>query len=258
MMPGSHGSLPYAQVRMQARLGRRPTAPDVQRLRAASDLASCLQQVRGSPFGRHAGRLAPGMGMHEIDRRLRGEWRAMVAEVARWLPREWQPALRWLEWLPWLPALQKLARAGRAAHWMRDDPVLARVVAAAGAPTTTATVAASIELQPLLAAVTAHGDVTAAWLAHWRRLWPAGSATRRGLDTIVAAVRHAAHVMATLDTANATAESIDALRSALLRSFRRHPLAPEAAVAYLGLEALDLIELRGAVTRRAALSPEAT
>ena len=140
---------------------------------------------------------------------------------------------------------------------MRDDPVLGRIVAVTGAPATGGG-AASTELQPLLVAMSARGDVTAAWLAHWRRLWPAGGATRRGLESIIVAVRRAAAALAASDTATATSDALDALRATLLRSFRRHPLAPEAAVAYLGLEALDLLELRGAVTRRAALSAEAT
>jgi hypothetical protein len=41
----------------------------------------------------------------------------------------------------------------------------------------------------------------------------------------------------------------------LLRIFRRHPLSPAAAVAYLGLEALGLLGLRGGVMRRAVVVP---
>jgi hypothetical protein len=64
-------------------------------------------------------------------------------------------------------------------------------------------------------------------------------------------------VLAAAEAATATADAIDTLRRALLREFRRSSLSPPAAVAYLGLEALDLMELRGAVTRRAALAAEA-
>lgn len=256
MTPGSHGSLPYAQVRMQARVGRRPGEPDLQRMRAASDLSACLQQVRGSALSRHAGRLAPGMGPHELDRRLRAEWRSTVDEVARWLPGDWQPALQWLGWLPWLPALQKLARGGRPAGWMRDDPVLARIVAATLLPAAASRLSTA-PLQPLVNAVAARTDVPAAWLAHWRKLWPAGVDHRRGLTRIVAAVQGTMDVLAAAEAATATADALDTLRRTLLREFRRSSLSPPAAVAYLGLEALDLMELRGAVTRRAALAAEA-
>jgi hypothetical protein len=46
-----------------------------------------------------------------------------------------------------------------------------------------------------------------------------------------------------------------ALSHRLLRIFRRHPLSPAAAVAYLGLEALGLLGLRGGVMRRAVVVP---
>jgi hypothetical protein len=48
-----------------------------------------------------------------------------------------------------------------------------------------------------------------------------------------------------------------ALAQRLLRVFRRNPLSPAAAVAFLGLEALDLLALRGAVLMRAVLAPGA-
>ncbi len=47
----------------------------------------------------------------------------------------------------------------------------------------------------------------------------------------------------------------EALSHRLLRTFRRHPLSPAAAVAYLGLEALGLLGLRGGVMRRAVVVP---
>jgi hypothetical protein len=40
-----------------------------------------------------------------------------------------------------------------------------------------------------------------------------------------------------------------------VRTFRRHPLSPAAAVAYLGLEGLGLLGLRGGVMRRAVVVP---
>ena len=46
-----------------------------------------------------------------------------------------------------------------------------------------------------------------------------------------------------------------ALSLRLLRIFRRHPLSPATAVAYLGLEALGLLGLRGGVMRRAVVVP---
>jgi hypothetical protein len=139
---------------------------------------------------------------------------------------------------------------------MRDDPVLARIVAASLLPAAASRLSTA-PLQPLVNAVAARTDVPAAWLAHWRKLWPAGVDHRRGLTRIVAAVQGTMDVLAAAEAATATADAIDTLRRALLREFRRSSLSPPAAVAYLGLEALDLMELRGAVTRRAALAAEA-
>jgi hypothetical protein len=45
------------------------------------------------------------------------------------------------------------------------------------------------------------------------------------------------------------------LAQRLLRSFRRNPSSPAAAVAFLGLEGLGLLALRGGVLRRAVVEP---
>ena len=246
------GSFGYAQARMQARLGQRVAPEDLQRARAARDLPAYLQQVRTTALARHVARVAPGTDVHEVERRLRGEWGATVEEVARWLPGRWRAATLWLRWLPYLPALQKLARGGRAAAWTREDPVLARIIAVE--PGRRAGVLGSTALQPLQSAVADHGDVTQAWLAHWRALWPDEPAAVAALERLVDAV---ATVAETLGLAPPQASSEDTLRSLggrLLRMFRRHPLSPVAAVAFLGLEALDQHELRGAITMRTALA----
>lgn len=250
-MTGASGTFGYAQARMQARLGRQAGAPGLPQMREARTLVAYLQQVRSSPWARHVARLAPDMDAHDLERRLREEWRATVEEVVRWQPREWHAALRWLGWLPSLPALQKLARGGRTPAWTREDEVLARIVAA---PRDTRAERLDVTpLYPLRRAVADHGDVVDAWLAHWRELWPADAAARTALERLIASTRDTARRLAS----DAVDESQDrALRPyahALRRSFRRHPLSATAAVAYLGLVALDLLELRGAVATRAAL-----
>lgn len=250
-MTGVHGTFGYAQSRMQARLGRQAGVPGLLQMREARTLVAYLQQVRSSPWSRHVARLAPDMDAHDLERRLREEWHSAVEEVARWQPREWQAAVRWLGWLPWLPALQKLARGGRTPAWTREDEVLARIVAA-----TRETRAERLEatpLYPLRQAVAGHGDVVAAWLAHWRGLWTADADEHAGLEGLVASTRRAVRLLASDDAGNATELALRSYAHALRRSFRRHPLSATAAVAYLGLVALDLLELRGAAAVRAAL-----
>jgi hypothetical protein len=247
------GHFAYAQARLQARLGQSSDPADLQRVHAARDLASFIGAVRTTPQRRYATRLAAGMDPHELERHLRYEWVALVEEVARWQPVPWQDAIRWLRWLPYLPALQKLTRGGRPPAWTRADPVLGRIVAIE--PALRGEALADSPLQPLrIALETADGDVTAAWRNHWRTLWPATGRHGPALDRI-------AHDIATLDgksgqaLGGGSAELQRALSQRLLRTFRRHPLSPAAAVAYLGLAALELLGLRGGVMRRAVVTP---
>jgi hypothetical protein len=245
------GRFAYAQARMQARLGQRISSLDLQRSRAARDLPAYLQQVRSTALARHVGRLAADTDVHEIERRLREQWGATVEEVARWLPADWRPATLWLRWLPYLPALQKLARGGRAAAWTREDPLLARVVAAV--PGRRAGVLGATVLAPLQRAVAVHGDVTDAWVDQWRALWPHEPASRMALEQLLQEVVTALRA----DVADAGRSSADGLRTLgqrLLRAFRRRPLSPVAAFAWLGLEALDQLELRGAIAMRKAFT----
>jgi hypothetical protein len=247
------GHFAYSQARLQARLGQSPDPADLQRAHAARDLAGFISAVRTTPQRRYATRLAPGMDPHELERHLRYEWVTLVDEVARWQPSSWQDAIRWLRWLPYLPALQKLARSGRPPAWTRADPVLGHIVALE--PALRGPALAESPLQPLRSALaTADGDVAAAWRKHWRSLWPATSRHSPALELI-------ARDVAALDERSREAsgggspELLRALSLRLLRAFRRHPLSPAAAVAYLGLEAIGLLGLRGGVMRRAVVVP---
>jgi hypothetical protein len=245
------GSFGYAQARWQARFGQRVPTGDLQRARAARDLPAYVQQVRSTSLARHIARIAPDMELHEVERRLREEWSVTVEEVASWLPGPWSAATLWLRWLPWLPALQKLARGGRAAAWTREDPLLARIIAAE--PGRRAGMIGGTALEPLHAAVAAHGDVTAAWLEHWRTLWPGDVESFAAIEQLIRDIALAARALAELPPQTSSEETLAALARRLLRIFRRHPLSPAAAFAYLGLEALDQLELRGAITMRLAL-----
>jgi hypothetical protein len=249
----SRGNFAYSQARLQARLGQRPDTADLQRAQAAGDLASFLAAVRTTSQRRYVPRLAPAMDPHDLERHLRHEWSALVEEVARWQPTPWQAALRWLRWLPYLPALQKLARGGRPPAWTRDDPVLGSIVAAD--PALRAAALAGTPLLPLRPAMESDGRLAAAWLNHWRALWPGGGNAARGLDLIARQVADFDAEMRRAPSANDSRLLEQGLAQRLLRIFRRHPLSPAAAAAYLGLEALALLDLRGGVMRRAILPP---
>jgi hypothetical protein len=247
------GHFAYSQARLQARFGQAADPVAVQSAHAARDLAGFLSAVRTTPQRRYTTRLAPGMDPHELERHLRFEWSTLVDEVARWQPAPWHKAIRWMRWLPYLPALQKLARGGRPPAWTRADPVLGHIVALD--PALRGAALAASPLQPFRRALeTGTGEITSAWLGHWRTLWPAGSRHAGALDRIT-------HDVASLDARLRARDGGDsrelhqALSRRLLRTFRRHPLSPAAAAAYLGLEALGLLVLRGGVMRRAVVVP---
>ena len=249
------GSFAYAQARLQARIGMRAGPADLQRARSTRDFTAFLQLVRSTPQARYVARLAPGMNPHELERRLRDEWQTAVEEVARWQPAAWQDTVRWLRWLPYLAALEKLARGGRAPAWTRMDPVLGRIVAME--PGTRAESLTGTPLQPLQAAMQAEGGIVAAWLQHWRSLWAANATAAAGLERIAREVETLDALLRAAPPSAASDEMQAALAQRLLRVFRRNPLSPAAAVAFLGLEALDLLALRGAVLMRAVLAPGA-
>jgi hypothetical protein len=250
MSAGPMGGFAYAQVRLQARLGAFTGTTDLQRLRATPDLPALLQVARSLPLARHVERLAPGMGVHDLERRLREEWYADVHEVARWQPAAWRETIAWLRWLPLLPLLQKLARGGRAPPWARSDPVVGALIAVE--PRERATAIASTPCAPFAAAFTAQDvSVVETWLGHWRALWPDDPGAKRGLQEIVGRVKHIDHALRTAPARGAAQTLLDQLGEQLVRAFRRHPLTPAAAVAYLGLDAIALMALRGAVAARA-------
>jgi hypothetical protein len=192
------------------------------------------------------------MDPHELERHLRYEWSTLVDEVARWQPAPWQEAIRWMRWLPYLPALQKLTRGGRPPAWTRADPVLGHIVALD--PALRGGALAASPLQPFGPALEAGaGDVT-------QPARPLADAVARG-NRHARAMDRIARDVALLDAKLREAVGGDskelhqALSHRLLRTFRRHPLSPATAVAYLGLEALGLLGLRGGVMRRAVVVP---
>jgi hypothetical protein len=103
----------------------------------------------------------------------------------------------------------------------------------------------------------AEGGIVAAWLQHWRSLWAANATAAAGLERIAREVEALDALLRAAPPSAASDEMQAALAQRLLRVFRRHPLSPAAAVAFLGLEALDLLALRGAVLLRAVLAPGA-
>lgn len=225
----------YAQARMQARHGARPDEALWQRLSAQSSLAGYLGAARATALAAHLIGIGDRADLHAIERALRLRWRETVTELAGWLPREWQAAVRWCAVLIDLPALAWLSAGGAPQRWMQQDPVLA------------AHLAASAALGPV---------GRAAWHEAWRQRWPDGA--REDVDALArlaAAVER--HLAAFVQLPPGAAfDARRALVHEAERGFRRLAFRPVVAFAYLLLVALDLERLRADLVVR-ALGPEA-
>jgi hypothetical protein len=232
----------YAQARVQARFSLRPREAFWRELEAGRDLPHLVDFVRGSGLGDAAGTLSAALDGHALEARLRGHWAATCAEIARWYPEAWRPAMDWLAWLPWLAPLAWLAHHDDAATWMPEDPAL-RTLATAQ-PAERAELLAETPFGPLRQAWQDDGDLAAGWHAHWRSTWPAtGAVARRGLERLDAAVT------ALLPGGDGPALDplVDLTGQAVTRVFRRHAGTPVAGLALLVLLALDHLRLRAAL-----------
>lgn len=244
------GSLEYAQARLSARYGERPDELAWRRLEHVRALPALLDLARASALSRWMAGFGAHSMPHEIDRTLRGHWRELVAEVAAWMPEDWQPAVRWCTTLVDLSVLQHLARGGELLPWMRDDPVYAELAERESAGFGAAPEGGA--LAPLAAAWGDADRIGSLWLAEWRRRIPQ---SRRSDSDLLAEVGRAlgAHLGAFRDRAVRDGWPLRrTLQARLVLLFRRAMLDPAAAFVFLALSALDLERLRGEVLRRVA------
>jgi hypothetical protein len=228
------GSLEYALARMHARLGLRPGEDAWRSMEQARGLEPLLELCRGTSVEKVAATLSAASDLHAVDLAIRDGWRRAVDEARAWMPAGYAAALDALRALPLLPAREYLARGGKPAPWMR-----ALADAHDGPP-------AECDLADAEAAPNAQ-----AWYARWQRLLPPHALADTALADLVRDVgRHLARFRV------AAAYEAPGLRRDLaqrfLACFRRHPLEPAAAFAWLGVVALDLERLRGELARRIA------
>jgi hypothetical protein len=244
------GSLDYAQARLSARYGQRPDEIAWRRIEHLRELPALLDAARISAFGVWLVGIGPTSTAHQIEGLLRDHWRSLVAEVAAWMPDEWQPAVRWCAVAADLPVVQHLARGETALPWMPDDAVYRelaeRDAAGPGA------LPAEGPFAPLRAAWTEPAGLGNAWRAEWRRRVPAVAGDDVTLLDELGRVLHR-HLAAFRDPSVRDGWPLRrALEARLVLLFRRAMLDPAAAFIYLVLTALDLERLRGELVRRAA------
>lgn len=205
------GDLEYALARIAARMGERPTEAAWRSIAVLRDFPAFVDAARHGPLRRWMVGIGRETDAHAIEAALRGNWRALAAEVRLWMPEEWQAAIEWATDLADLPLALHLARGEPPPPWMRDDstyPELGRDPVA----------------------------VMQAWHDEWQRRVPRsahGDAILRELARLV------------------RSEARRALASRLTHLYRRATLEPAAAFIFLALSALDMERLRGELLRRA-------
>ena len=182
----------YVQARLQARYGERLDEADWRALEAARSLDQFIDRSRATSLRRFTERLNAGMSGHAIERALRTAWRDYVAELAGWSAAEWRPAIAWTAPFPDLPVIDGLLR-GEASNWAQHDAGLAQFL-----QRDPRVVLEKSPLKALLPAPKRELTLPARWYAHWRSLWPQGSAERRALTTLTETIK--AHI-ARLDRA---------------------------------------------------------
>jgi hypothetical protein len=136
---------------------------------------------------------------------------------------------------------------------MRADPVLAATLAAAsGQPVRRK---AGQETAWPMRASDGSAAAPASFAQRWRSTWPAGRRHRDALESVLRLVNvHRAEVAGLPDGSSSEATR-EHLERRLLSVFRRNPSSPAAAIAWLGLTAIDAARLRGAIVVRAIRDP---
>lgn len=246
----------YAQARLQARHGARPTPATWRRLEGIRDLAHLLQVAQRSELRPWVLQLTAHTPPHDLERELRKQLRRHILEVADWHPQTWRPAFHWTARLIDLPALQHLLSGQPVWPWLEADPAIRPFALASREGRLEARLQAS-DCAPLLTDRQQGKPLLETWLGHWRELWPAmPSGHRQMLEALVRLLR--GHLTALADT-TAEQQSSEPARAAmeeyLSLRFRRHIQQPVTGFLHLSLVALDLERLRGLLLTR-KLFPE--
>ena len=244
----------YAQARLQARFGEQPGAGVWDSLQTLVELPALLEQIRLTSLRHWIVNISVSTPAHEMERLLRRRLRALVDEVANWLPAEWRAAVRWTEILPDLPALAHLLQGGEARSWMADETALQEL--ARLEPALRARAVLQSRFAPLLP-FTDGETLGMRWLAEWRRRWPDGSKSERAaLEQLVA--RTQAHVgQFAVDRSTSGWAARKHFQAEVTFLFRRRALTAAAAFAWLLLAALEVERVRAAIIERAHFAPGA-
>jgi len=244
----------YAQARLQARHGMRPTEQLWRRLASTGDLAGFLQQAQHTTLRPWVLGMQATQTSHTLELSLRQHFCHYIDEVAGWLPLHWGVVVRSAKRLLDLPVLQYLLRGEAVQRWMLEDAGLH--------PFTSENMATRLEAiqhseYDYLATAWLRGEpLYKAWLEQWQQQWPASRRFVAGLTYLARLLRE---YLADPRGEAAAAGGLQRQRlvAGLKLAFRRYSFEPAAACAHLGLVALDLETLRGELLRRALFAETA-
>lgn len=246
----------YAQARLQARYGARPTPATWRRLEGIRDLAHLLQVAQRSELRPWVLQLTAHTSPHDLERQLREQLRGHILEMVRWYPPRWRAAIHWTARLIDLPALQHLLSEQLVWPWLEEDPTIRPFALASREGRLEDRLQAS-DCASLLNGWREGEPLLETWLGRWRELWPAMSSNhRRPLESLIRLLREHLAALADIRSEQQSSEAARAaLEEQLSRWFRRDILQPVTAFLHLALIARDLERLRGILLTR-KLFPE--
>lgn len=240
----------YAQARLQARHGMRPDAPTWRRLMTIGDLLHFLQTARTTPLRPWVLHLTAETSVRDVELSLRQQFRHYISEVAKWQPAPWRDAVLWVKRLPDLPTLQHLLLGQPVRRWIMQDPIL-QPFAIESRPALIEALRDS-DCGPLLQAWQEGISLSDGWLQHWRTLWPkAGTTLTTPLEHLAKRIQRYLVDLSKQPAGSNSQKARAVLAQQLTRDFRRYTHQPATTFVHLGLVALDLQQLRGALVRRA-------
>jgi len=220
-------SFAYAQARMQAHHGRRPTKATWRYLNSSKSLGHYLDSARQTGLKRWVVHFSGTTDTHVIEATLRREWRAYVAMLCAWIPREWRPAAHWVGELVDLPLATHVARGQGFPAWgERDVAVSPHHQLGWAGP------------QPPLSV----------WGDHFKALLPSSSdgPTFKNLFEMLRRDYGADQPANTLDGIELRYQLIARME----RMFRRHAQQPVAVFSFFAMVAMDVEHLRAHLIHR--------
>ena len=242
----------YAQARLQARHAQRPDEQLWRRLQGIATLEHYLQVAAGSALQHWVAGLQVQRDSHAIELLLRSRLRSYIDEVAGWLPKPWQAAVRWTKRLQDLPVIQYLLSDREPPAWVARDPVLA---AFAGDSIDARRLAMSAsDCLCLVQHWRPPLSIQEVWLQCWEQSWPDAPRYAAGLRRL-AGIYAGQSETVLVGSSDVRGERRAALVSAYTRAFRRYAFEPGSAIAHIWLVALDVQRLRSGVLHR-LLFPE--